>query len=678
MKITTRKILLYGFYFIVAVFLVMLFMPQKSKQSLSYQVNRPWNNSLLMAPFDLPIFRDSVSAQILTDSIRNNFVPIYRVDNVVMQQALARVDAGTLLSTVEKNKIKNVLRKEYQTGILDTETTDRFGAGSQTAVRMINDNEIRTFPISQYYSQREAYMLLDSVAKRNVATNNSDLNLYSLIEPNVFIDTIENDRLLGEALLESQAAIGVIQQGERIIDRGDIVTPQLYQILKTYEEMMATRDVTEKKEAIYTDVGSILYIVLLFGALYAYFYLYRPEWWKAQERILCILVIIVGFYILGVLAARWFQSGLLIVPFTIVAILITVFYDSRTALYVYITEILLCLTLSTFPLEFMFVEFLGGMAAIISMKELSRRSQLLNTAGWVLASYILAYLAVELMITGTITSYTWKIIGFFAINAVLISFAYIMIFVIEKLFGFTSMVTLVELSDINNPMLLALSEQCPGTFQHSMAVSNLAADAARRLGANVQLVRTGALYHDIGKLANPAFFTENQHGVNPHDNLTATQSAKIIIGHIKEGMKRADKANLPKVIKDMITQHHGAGKAKYFYITECKRLGEENVNPADFAYPGPNPQSLEASLIMMADAVEAASRSLPDHSLESISQLVNRLIDGQIAEGLHADSPLSFRDVSIIKQTFINRLRTMYHSRIAYPSDIKPKPAAKS
>ena len=300
---------------------------------------------------------------------------------------------------------------------------------------------------------------------------------------------------------------------------------------------------------------------------------------------------------------------------------------------------------------------------------MTRRSQLIQTAFLVFTAYSLSYIAVEVISSGTISGIDLRIFGIFAINSVLISFAYILIFVFEKLFGFTSIVTLVELSDINNPLLRELSEECPGTFQHSLSVSNLAYEAAHRIGANAQLVRAGALYHDIGKITNPAFFTENQHGVNPHDALNPMQSARIVIAHVTDGLKRAEKAKLPSVIKDFISEHHGCGKAKYFYNTYCNQHPDEEVDTASFIYPGPNPKSKETSILMMADTVEAASRSLPDHTPEAIENLVNRLIDSQIADGLHNDSLLSFKDVREIKESFISRLRTMYHARISYPSD---------
>lgn len=672
MKLPVQKIIARSIYFIISVVTVLLLLPGKTQQQFTYVENRPWNHSLLTAPFDIPVFRDSVTVRILTDSIRENFIPIYRKDSEIGSASIRKLPNVEERDGLDFSRLRAVIDRLYANGIVDNATSSQITQGELPQIRIISDNEVRTVSTHLMRSQRDAYIIIDSLFSSPVQREElRKIDISSLLLPNILPDAAENEKFLQEALQPATVAIGVIQKGERIIDRGDIVNPQLYQVLQTYEEMMQARELTDTTEEFYIDLGAVLFAALLFGSVYGYFFLYRREWWQDDRRILCVLALLLGSYILAVIFSQMFRGGLFLIPFTIISVLVMVFYDARTSLFMFMVSILLAVNLSNFPLEFIFVEFMAGITAIFSMKELSKRSDLLRTAFYVLIAYAVSYVAIELMTTGTFNVFSWRLMGFFLINAVLISFAYIMIFIVEKVFGFTSMVTLVELSDINNPILQELSEECPGTFQHSMAVSNLAADAARKLGANVQLVRTGALYHDIGKLANPAFFTENQHGVNPHDALTPEQSAKIIIDHINEGLKRADKAKLPEVIKDMISQHHGAGKAKYFYITECKKMGEENVDASKYSYPGPNPKTLEASLIMMADAVEAASRSLSEHTPEETTQLVNRLIDSQIADGLHADSPLSFRDVSLIKQTFINRLLTMYHSRIAYPTEIK-------
>ena len=464
------------------------------------------------------------------------------------------------------------------------------------------------------------------------------------------------------------APIGIIQNGERIIDRGEKVTPQLYTILQTYEQMLQERK-ANKHQQIYPILGQLLFVIILLSALFYYLYFMRNELFANTRAMLFIMPMVVGFVVFSVAMKNTFANGLYLVPFTIIAIMMVVFFDSRTALFCLIIETMLCSSIANVAFEFIFVQFIAGVTAIYSLKELTRRSQLIQTAFLVFTAYSLSYIAVEVISSGTISGIDLRIFGIFAINSVLISFAYILIFVFEKLFGFTSIVTLVELSDINNPLLRELSEECPGTFQHSLSVSNLAYEAAHRIGANAQLVRAGALYHDIGKITNPAFFTENQHGVNPHDALNPLQSARIVIAHVTDGLKRAEKAKLPSVIKDFISEHHGCGKAKYFYNTYCNQHPDEEVDTASFIYPGPNPKSKETSILMMADTVEAASRSLPDHTPEAIENLVNRLIDSQIADGLHNDSLLSFKDVREIKESFISRLRTMYHARISYPSD---------
>jgi len=262
--------------------------------------------------------------------------------------------------------------------------------------------------------------------------------------------------------------------------------------------------------------------------------------------------------------------------------------------------------------------------------------------------------------------------GYFLINCVILSFAFLIIPIVEKIFGFTSSMTLLELADINSPLLRQLSTNCPGTFQHSLQVANLAGEAALKIGANMQLARAGALYHDIGKIKNPAFFTENQIGENPHDHLVRPEdSAKIVIDHVTNGLKLADEADLPKVVKDLIAQHHGKGITRYFYYKAREARPDTEVDPAPFTYPGPNPQTKEAAILMMADACEAATKSLSDHSDEAIAAMVGKIIDSQVADGLLREAPISFRDVETIKQLIIERLRTAYRARVSYPSDVK-------
>lgn len=673
MKLPSKKTIIRSLMFIISVGIILYFLPRKNERQFLYEVNRPWSYSLLTAPFDIPIQLDSIRANEVKDSINNVFIPVYKRNN---DESKAAIDAYSLalnanqsVSIYEKAKLINALKEIYNNGIVDLNTYNAITSGKLSRMRFIEENRIINKSTNNLLSARKAYTTIDSLLElESLNTPIASTELSKFLAPNILYDSIESNRLYQDICQKAMAPIGIIQNGERIIDRGEKVTPQLYTILQTYEQMLLERK-ANKHQQIYPVLGQLLFVIILLSALFYYLYFMRNELFANTRAMLFIMLMVVGFAVFSVAMKNTFANGLYLVPFTIIAIMMVVFFDSRTALFCLIIETMLCSCIANVAFEFIFVQFIAGVTAIYSLKELTRRSQLIQTALLVFTAYSLSYIAVEVISSGTISGIDLRIFGIFAINSVLISFAYILIFVFEKLFGFTSIVTLVELSDINNPLLRELSEECPGTFQHSLSVSNLAYEAAHRIGANAQLVRAGALYHDIGKITNPAFFTENQHGVNPHDALNPLQSARIVIAHVTDGLKRAEKAKLPSVIKNFISEHHGCGKAKYFYNTYCNQHPDEEVDTASFIYPGPNPQSKETSILMMADTVEAASRSLPDHTPEAIENLVNRLIDSQIADGLHNDSLLSFKDVREIKESFISRLRTMYHARISYPSD---------
>ena len=619
--------------FAAAVFLTVYFLPRSDGRHYSYEINRPWSYSLLTAPFDIPVYLDSISARQLRDSLESTFEPALKRDLNTEKNAIAAFatrlnspDISATLSPLERNSLLAKARSIYENGVVETTLYEAIAAGRLPRARLIHDNVAISIATSGYLSPRRAYARLDS--------------------------SIHDDR--------QRNALSATRMG-------DIVTPRLYTLLNTYEQLMSQRGLGSDRYDYYPIIGQVMFVMLLYGGLYAYLFFFRRDYYESRRTVLMVMSLLVAFTLFAFAMGRALTSGLYIVPFTIIPLVLVVFLDSRTAFYTHLVAVLLTTLVAPSALELIFLQYIAGVVAITSTKELSRRSQLIRTAMLIFVAYAVTYISIELIHNGTLESISLRAIGFLGVNSVLISFAYIVIFILEKMFGFTSRVTLVELSDINNPTLRELSEECPGTFQHSMAVSNLASAAASRIGANVTLVRAGALYHDIGKIDNPAFFTENQHGVNPHDSLSTPQSARIVIGHVTDGLRRAEKEKLPAVIRSFISEHHGRGKARYFYNTWCNEHPDETPDEDLFTYPGPNPRSRETSILMMADAVEAASRSLSEHTPEAISALVNRIIDGQIAEGLHDDSPLSFRDVSIIKETFASRLRTMYHSRISYP-----------
>ncbi len=668
--------------FVGAVALLVYFLPRADKNHYIYEVNRPWKYALLTAPFDIPVHLDSVSAARVKDSIDASFEPVFKRDLALEKTTISefteRLNApdGPGISPAQKNQVIKAIKQIYENGIVSREVYARIAAGDLPMVRFLHDHVAISMPTDSYLSAFRAYEHLDSLFKdKEVRSALSATRLSEILQPNILLDTLTTKRLLDESYMKAMAPIDVKQQGERIVDEGELVTPMIATILDTYEEMAEERNQGQLSKHHYPIAGQVLYLVILIGALYGYLYFFRPKFYANDRTIIFLMVFTVVFTLFAFAMNATFRLGIYLVPFTMVPIMVVVFLDSRTAYFTHLIEVLICTLVVTLPLEFVFMQFIAGVTAIDSLKDLSRRSQLLRTAFLIFIAYSLCYASVEVIHTGSLDDAEARVFGALGINAVLISFSYVLMFLIERIFGFTSRVTLVELADTNNPLLRELSEKCPGTFNHSMSVSNLASDAAVKIGANVQLVRTGALYHDIGKIKNPAFFTENQHGVNPHDVLDPMQSARIVTDHVRDGLAMAEKAKLPQAIRNFISQHHGAGKAKYFFNTYANAHPGEQVDPAPFTYPGPDPQSRETSLLMMADSIEAASRSMTDHSPEAITALVNKIIDGQIADGLHNQSPISFRDVKLIKESFIQRLRTMFHSRISYP-ELKKDAAA--
>ena len=658
-----------------AIALISYFLPKENKIDYNYALGRPWNYSLLTAPFDIPINLDSASAARQRDSINRTFVAIYKHDTSVDRKAILELQQalqGTSLSGQKRNHLIESVRRIYVDGIVDNATYDRIAAGALPEVRFVVNNVAEPTSTANMRSVRSAYAMLDSIfpdADTQTAIDRVRITRYLI--PNVICDSAESKRMIDQLYQKALAPIGVMQKGERIIDRGDVVTPQTFELLKTYERLAEDR-LVKREDYRYTIFGQIAIITLLIVAFYLFLRYFRWRIFNDNRKMLFLMSFLTLFTIAsyGVIAAL--GSGLYVMPFAVVAVIFTTFFDSRTALFAHIIEVMLCSLVVPYPLEFIMLQFFAGVTAIITVQELSKRSQLVQCAIYIFLIYSLVYVALHVISDGDFSKVSRYVIGCFGINVVLFSFSYVLIFLIEKMFGFTSTVTLVELTDINNPILRELSEKCPGTFQHSMQVSSLAAEAAHAIGANSQLLRAGALYHDIGKIDNPAFFTENQRGENPHKALTPDLSARIVIEHVQNGLRRAVKEKLPQIIMDFITQHHGCGKAKSFFNQAQNASPDTPIDPEPYTYPGPNPNSKETSILMMADATEAASRSLTDHSDEAISNLVSRIIDSQIADGLFKDSPISFRDVEIIKRTFTERLRTIYHTRIAYP-ELKKK-----
>ncbi len=674
LRLNRKNILLAAIY--AACFLIIfLSIPDKETSRYSYELGKPWNYDALVIDSNLRIDADSALVNAMVDSVMNHYTPSYYRDSQregrLLQSYEERLSAIPSLSDdrYRRERVMANIRAIYNAGIIDADTRL---LPDQINLR-VTDKEKKAVDKTMFITPIEAsQQLMNNVKNDTVISNALYANRIDL-EPNILYDSVAfRDQMNTQYEFYFNENSFEFPAGSKIVERGDPVTPKVYRYLQAYERQMSGISESGLHIRQVRSIGSAIVILLMLGMLYGFLALFRRDYFANLRVMMMLSLLVTGFVVIGSVFNSSFDHGIYIVPFTIIPIVLLVFLDSRTAFFAYMVTLMTVTALNHYIWDFFVIQFAAGFVALITIRELSKRSQLLSSALWVFLCYSVAYCAVQLMQTGQFSSINTGMFGALAINSLLISFAYILIFIIEKCFGFISRVTLVELSDINHPLLRELSQECPGTFQHSMAVSNIAAAATSRLGANVQLIRAGALYHDIGKIGNPAFFTENQHGINPHDTLTPLQSARIITGHVTDGVRRAEKAKLPKQLRDFILQHHGRGTAHYFYTTYCNQHPDEEVDPTPFKYPGPNPQTIEASILMMADAVEAASRSLKDHSPESIDALVSKIIDSQVSEGLHNESPISFRDISEIKKSFASTLRTMYHSRIAYPEAVKP------
>lgn len=678
----------------VAAAIILILLPRADHQSFTYELNQPWKYPLLTAEFDIPILRDSASARLMRDSIDRAFIPFVKKDDKAPRIAEAKFNelTDTLLSDNQRYMFTTLIRQMYERGIMEPQLYTRLYQNNQNMMRLVEDDSggaktVLTISRDSMVSPRQAFLLIDSLFLTSRSGERGNVNpevmkaLNQVLTPNLVFDSITDEQYRSQEYLLVTGAMGTIQPGQRIVDRGEIITPQIFTNLNTYQEKLASREDTDDSMTYYL-IGQGLYILTLMSLFYIFLYVYRPNYYRDARKMIFLVSMMTFFTVFAILMFEYVANGLYIVPFAALPVIILVFCDSRTAIFVLIITVLFAALVATFPFQFIFMEVSVGLVATYSIFQLSRRSQLLRTAIFSFIAYSFTYFIGQLITNGDLSQFSVRIIGMFGINTVILSFAYVLILIIEKIFGFTSTVTLVELSDINSPVLRRLAEVAPGTFQHSIQVSTLAAEAARAIGANSTLVRTGALYHDIGKLGSPVFFTENQHGVNPHTGLDPVTSAQKIISHVTEGAAIASKEKLPPVIKSFILEHHGKGMAKYFYTTAANQSPDGEVDKKPFTYPGPNPQSVETAILMMADAVEAASRSLRDYTPEAIDNLVENIINGQAADGLYRESPISFKDVETIKQVFKKRLATIYHTRVRYPQMKKkapssnPKPAA--
>ena len=622
MKNYKLQIINLGVFVILAAVIVLLFPRYNNSFRYHYEVGKPWGYATLTADFDFPIYKTDEQMEKDQQQLLSTFAPSYKYIPRVQRQVL----------------------------VISLQDMEWLHQEAYSRIAVMQGRVSKTYPLSEVYTPKTAFAHFGYDCAQNLV-----------------LDTALTMSMKEKLLATLSPTQGIVQKGEKIIEKGEIVSERDYQILQSLCRAYESESIGSRQRTLSVLGGSIL--VMLFLCLFViYLYVFRLSYLRSTSTVLffCLQMFIV--IALACVALR-FNLTVYLIPFAWVPILTRVFFDSRTALFLHFTTILIISIIVPAPVEFFFIQIVVGMVAVSSLSDMTRRAQLAQTAGWIFITQTVAYTAISFAQTGALSSLDPWMYLYFGICALLTIGCYGLIYMFEKVFRFISSITLIELTDINSELLHMLAERAPGTFQHSMQVSNLAAEAAKAVGANALLVRTGALYHDIGKMTDPLYFVENQTGVeNPLLKMDPRDAAQVVISHVTEGEKIARRNHLPEVVINFIVSHHGTSLVRYFYNTYSNAHPKEEVDKTLFQYPGPKPSTKEGAILMMADAVEARSRSLDDFSEASIAQAVNQMIDNQIADGQFAETPLSFKDVEDIRRVFVTRLTAMNHHRINYPT----------
>lgn len=665
--------------FIISIVVIILLLPSTSLDPFQFEIGKPWQNDLLTAPYDFPIYKTSNELDIERKRIEtsasyfeyDSTVYYSEIENLTnLENKLRSEYTITKDDSISLRYTKMKLKEIYRRGIISVNDLKIATAYKDSSI-MLKQNKI-TAPssVKLLYTPLSAMNEIRKDFPSNLNVNwLTNWKIESYITPNVFYDATTTNLIKTERINNISISEGMIQIGERIIDRGDIVTEEKAKILNSLTKEKEIKQGQTFNERSKLLIGRSLIILCLMILFYVYLRLFRKQFYNSKRIVTLLLMMIVGFCVATSLIITHTSASLVyVIPFALLPIIISTFFDTRTALYAnYITIFISSLVVPS-PFEFVLLQATAGMVTISSLRDLSQRSQLIRTAIIIFFTYCLFFLGYGLTSDSSIFEVNWITFVFFLINGILLLFAYPFIYIIEQIFGFISNVRLIELSDINTPLMRKLSETAPGTFQHCTQVSNLAVEIANKIGANPLLARVGALYHDVGKINSPAFFIENQaKGINPHDKLNSEESSMIITNHVKDGVKIGKEYGLPKSIIEFIETHHGRSVTRYFYNKYVNDHPDEEVDINKFTYMGPNPYTKEQAIVMICDAVEAASRSLPEYNDESINKLVDKIVDTQVLEHYLDRAPITLKELGEAKNILKEKLKNIYHTRIAYP-----------
>jgi len=671
---------------LVALVMTSLF-PRYGMFRYEFEVGRPWKYESLIAPFDFGILKSEDVVDNEQKLIERDFIPYYRIDTAGEFNARKAFFDGLALKLQRQRELEDIPKEElikdsarvlllgmniigdvYDRGIINL-TKEHHDRGIEELYVLEGPAEADRRRVEDYYSLQAAFGLIREKLEGNKYASIDVLLplLEEAVKYNIIYDAATTERLLEEVIESVSLTQGGIVEGEKIISEGDIVTLDKYQVLMSFKEAEANRTLSQDKRQMIT-LGNFLLTLLVLSVFLISMRSFAPDVFLSNQKLFFTLMLMLLMVGLVSSLVKTQLNILYAIPFCIVPIILRTFFGSRVAMYAHACLVLLCGFIVPLGIEYTFMQFMAGMIAIFTTIRAYYWSQFFISNAYILLTYLVAYLAVSLIKTGNVEDIDLNNAGMLALNVLLTLLAYPLIPVFEKLFGFVSEITLLELSDINKPVLKELSLTAPGTFHHSLSVANIAEAAAYEIGANTMLVKVGALYHDIGKMECPIYFIENQHAeINPHDELAYEESARIIIGHVKYGVELAKKHKLPDVIIDFIRTHHGTTRVEYFYQNYIKNFPDQEHKDERFRYPGPLPYSKETAILMMVDSCEAASRSLKNPTNDDIENLVERLVNNKIDQNQFANSDITFKEISQVKKLIKKMLNSMYHVRIAYP-----------
>lgn len=680
----------YSIFFIFAFGIIYLLFPKQGIFKYEYQKGKPWAHSTLIAPFDFPIQKTKEVIDAEKDSVLQQYIPYFQIDLETqstqikelkqdLDKAFQEYD-GSIDSVTQKrvdDQLVEILELIYSKGVLKNEVGSYDEIAGKHWINVVHNNVATLVADTTILSLNQAYLQASSKLKLLSHTdtillgiqNHIDFSQY--LEENLVYDKEMNDNQINELQKTISTTRGVVPEGVRIISQGDLVDGDHFQVL---ESLRSAYDKNRSYSGWLstTVIGQMLLIIILLGTLVLYLQNFnRKIFWK-KRNFSMIISTLVAMFVLARLVHDNSTVSLYIVPICIIPIIIRTFLGARMAIFIHLITVFIVAFMAPNPFEYVFIQLIAGTIAVISLSKLHRRGNLVITAFLITAAYVVMFVGFGLTKEGELKEIPWNELIWYGANGVLLLIAYPLIYVVEKVFGFVSDVTLLELSDTNHPLLRELAELAPGTFQHSMQVANIAEEIVVKTGGNSMLVRTGALYHDVGKIKSSQYFIENQQGAkNPHDDMSFKNSAEKIISHVNDGVVLAKKHNIPESVIDFIKMHHGRSMAKYFFLKYQEEHPEEKVDENHFMYPGPNPTTRETAIVMLADGVEAASRSLPEKNEETLRKVINQIIDAKVKNGELDNAPITFKDITDFKAIFLEKLKNIYHLRIQYPSDPK-------